>query len=415
MTATLLQTICSRLPGLAVRAARGVRHVVQRLAATVLLLWCADAASMLAADDGVEADTITFGQTAALEGPAARLGVNMRAGILAAFEEANANGGIYGRKLRLVSYNDNYEPTHAIRNTERLLGEDKVFALIGSVGTPTSIATAPIAQARGVPFIGPFTGAEALRSKDFSMVVNLRASYEQEADRIVEWLAGSMEKRSISVFYQDDSFGKAGLIGVKRALEKRDMDLAGSGAYERNTVAVKRALLEIRRTETDAVILVSAYEPAAAFIKWAHKLGMDVPFVCLSFVGTNALSSAIDDMEDVGFPSIYVSQVVPNVAESKPPVLVDYRKAAYRQFPDLGRGFVSLEGYLVGRMAIDALQRAGSQPTRQGFIDAIYSQPLDIGGFLLTYGAGDNQGSDSIFLTKIEADGTTKTLTEAAE
>lgn len=414
MTAQSHQPRPARLSGLMARVASALVRVVRRLIATTLFFWCADAASVLAADDGVTADTITFGQTAALEGPAARLGVNMRAGILAAFEEVNANGGIHGRQLQLISYNDDYEPTNAIKNTERLLSQDKVFALIGSVGTPTSIATAPIAQARGVPFIGPFTGAEALRRKDLSMVVNLRASYEQEADRIVDWLAETLEKKNISVFYQDDSFGKAGLIGVKRALERRDMDLAGSGAYERNTVAVKHALLEIRRTAPDAVILVSAYEPAAAFIKWAHKLKMDVPFVCLSFVGTNALSSAIGDMNGADFPAIYVSQVVPNVAESMPQILVDYRKASYRHFPDLGRGFVSLEGYLVGRMTIDALRRAGTEPTRGGFIGAVYGEPFDIGGFTLAYGSGDNQGSDSIFLTKIEPDGTTKTLTGTA-
>ena len=364
---------------------------------------------------GVTGDTVLFGQTAALEGVAARLGSNMRAGILAAFKEVNARGGIYGRKLVLISYDDNYEPKNAIKNTDRLLNEDRVFALIGSVGTPTSIATAPIAQANGVPFIGPFTGAGELRSPDFSMIVNLRASYEQEADQIVEWLSAVRGLRDIAVLYQDDSFGKAGLTGVERALEKRGLRLAGSGAYERNTLAIKRALLDIRRSEPEAVVLVSAYEPAAAFIKWASKLGMEIPLVCLSFVGTNALSSALADMSEAAYPDIYVSQVVPNVVGSKPAVLSDYRKAAQRQFPQRSQGFVSLEGYLVGRMTIEALRRAGPDLTRRSFIDAFYAEPLDIDGFSLSFEPGDNQGSDMIFLTRIEASGETRTLEVAPQ
>ena len=104
-----------------------------------------------------------FGQAAALEGPAAALGQDMRTGILAAFEEANKAGGVNGRKLELVSKDDGYEPNKSIEMTKKLLEEDKVFALIGPVGTPTSSATQPIAAEAGVPFIAPFTGAEFLR------------------------------------------------------------------------------------------------------------------------------------------------------------------------------------------------------------------------------------------------------------
>src|SRR5207344_3535934 len=101
---------------------------------------------------------ILFGQVAALNGPAQALGQGMR--ILAAFEEANRAGGINGRKLELKSIDDGYEPEKTIEATNRAIKEDKVFALVGAVGTPTSKAGQPIATAAKVPFIGPFTGAE---------------------------------------------------------------------------------------------------------------------------------------------------------------------------------------------------------------------------------------------------------------
>ncbi len=117
----------------------------------------------LRAESGVFDDRIVFGQSAALKGPAAALGLGMREGILAAFHEANAAGGVRGHTLDLISYNDDYEPEVAITNINRLIDKDGVFALIGEVGTPTSKAVQPISTEQGVPFNGPFTGADFLR------------------------------------------------------------------------------------------------------------------------------------------------------------------------------------------------------------------------------------------------------------
>jgi ABC-type branched-subunit amino acid transport system substrate-binding protein len=181
------------------------------------------------AEPGVSADKIVFGQSAAFKGPAAALGLGMRQGILAAFEEANAGGGISGRTLELVSYNDGYEPNKAIENTKRLLDDDKVFALIGEVGTPTSKAAQPIASDMGVPFIGPFTGAEFLRTPYKRTVINVRASYYQETEAMVERLVADLGISRIAILYQDDSYGRAGLAGAQLALDRRGMELVAEG------------------------------------------------------------------------------------------------------------------------------------------------------------------------------------------
>ena len=178
----------------------------------------------------VTPDEILFGQTAAFEGPSAQLGEEMRNGVLAAFEEVNRNGGVAGRKLRLISYDDGYQPAKAIANVNRLIGHDKVFALVGCVGTPTSKAIAPIAAAEEVPLIGPFTGAGFLREASAKNIVNIRASYAEETEAWVEHLTKDLGITRIAAFYQDDSFGRAGLDGVKAALEKRGLKLAGGQA-----------------------------------------------------------------------------------------------------------------------------------------------------------------------------------------
>ena len=199
------------------------------------------------AEDGVSADKIVFGQATALEGPASALGQGMKMGLEAAFAEVNKAGGVKGRKLELKSVDDGYEPTKSIEAVKKLLEEDKVFAIAGAVGTPTSAATQPIATAAGAPFIGAFTGAEFLREPYKPLVMNIRASYFQETEAMVEHLTKDLGATKIAIMYQDDAFGQAGLAGVKKALDKRKMQLAGEGTFERNTVAVKTALLAIKK------------------------------------------------------------------------------------------------------------------------------------------------------------------------
>src|SRR6202035_1749848 len=134
------------------------------------------------AADGVSSDTILFGQAAVLQGPAAVLGQSMRLGIQAALDEINSKGGVHGRRLKLLSLDDGYDPDRSIAQTKKLIEEEKVFALIGAVGPPTATATVPIARASNVPFIGPFTGAEFLRNPNLENVINVRASYDAEAE-----------------------------------------------------------------------------------------------------------------------------------------------------------------------------------------------------------------------------------------
>lgn len=354
------------------------------------------------ADPGVTADRILFGQSAALDGPASALGQGMRLGLLAAFEEANRKGGVLGRKLELLSKDDGYEPERAVDNTHALIEQDQVFALIGPVGTPTSKAAQPIATDAAVPFVGAFTGAGFLRDPALGNVINLRGTYEAETEAWVEHLTKDLGYTRIAILYQDDSFGRAGLSGVQKALEKRGMALAAEGTYQRNTVAVKQALMEIRKAQPEAVAIVGAYKPAAEFIRLSRKLKFEPTFLNISFVGSLALA------KDLGADGagVVVTQVVPFPWDASIPAVADYQAALKAHDPAAEPEFVSLEGYLVGRLAIAALEKAGAEPTRQSFLDAIYGAgALDLGGVTLTYGPGDNQGMDRVFLTVIEPDG----------
>jgi ABC-type branched-subunit amino acid transport system substrate-binding protein len=363
------------------------------------------------ADQGVSGNAIVFGQAAALEGPAAALGQDMRQGLLAAFTEANRAGGVKGRRLELISRDDGYEPNRSIEAVKKLIDEDQVFALVGSVGTPTSLATQPIAADAGVPFIGPFTGAEFLRNPYKPNVINVRASYFQETEAMVEHLVKDLEFTRIAILFQDDAFGRAGLAGVQKALERRSMKLVSEGTFERNTTAVKRALLNIRTGIPEAVIMVGPYEPCAAFIKLARQLKLESLFVNISFVGSNSLAKALGG-DGAG---VVVTQVVPFPTGDSLPLLVRYRAALRAVEAGAEPGFVTLEGYLVGRLVIAALERIPEVPTRSALVDAISGSSFDLEGISLTYRVGDNQGSDAVYLTMIRADGSFQAITNLKE
>ena len=372
------------------------------LLASALALGAVGVASPASAEDGVSADAIVFGQAAPLDGPAAALGTGMRAGLQAAFEEANKNGGVHGRKLTLISRDDGYEPDRSISETRKLIDEDKVFALIGAVGTPTSAATQPIATAAKVPFIGAFTGAGFLRNAKLENVINIRAGYGAETEAWVKHLTEDLKIKSIAIFYQDDAFGRAGLDGVKAAMAKRGMELVAEGTYERNTVAVKSALLTLKRAEPEAVVMVGAYKPCAEFIKLARKTGFSPVFVNISFVGASALASELGPDGD----GVIVSQVVPFPWDASLKVVADYQAAIKAADPKAEPEFVSLEGYLVGRLMIAALDKVGANPTRETLLATIKQTGLfDIGGLAMTFGPDENEGLDKVFLTVIRSDG----------
>ena len=351
---------------------------------------------------GISDERILFGQSAALSGPAKELGRNMRLGILAAFDEVNATGGVHGRVLELHSLDDAYEPEDAIVMTRNLIEQEQVFALIGAVGTPTSRSATPIARDAGVPYIAPFTGAAFLRDNEWDNIINLRASYNQETEEMVARLTEDLGIRRISVMYQNDSFGRAGFRGVVAALDRRDMELTSIGIYPRNTTAVKTALLDLRQGDPEAVIMIGAYEPVARLILWARRTGMDAVFMTVSFVGSNALAQELGP-DGAG---VLVTQVVPFPEDDSLPVVHSYLDALASHDPEAEPGFVSLEGYLAGRMVIKALEQCGSDVERSCLLGQLIDRgDLDIDGFPLQFGRGDNQGSDQVFLTVIGSDG----------
>jgi branched-chain amino acid transport system substrate-binding protein len=349
---------------------------------------------------GVTNDKIRLGQAAVFSGPAAQLGIQMRNGIQSYFAYVNEKGGVHGRKLELVTEDDQYESKVAPVASKKLIDDHKVFALLGYVGTPTGTEHVKVTSPAKVPLVGMFTGAEALRVPFNRYVFHVRASYYDETEKIVEQVVSTGGKR-ISVFYQNDGYGEAGRKGTEIALANRGMKIHSTGTVERNTIAVEKAVAAIHASQPDAVVMVSAYTSCAEFIKQMKRAGSAATFYNVSFVGSAALANALGK-DGVG---VAISQVVPFPWGTGVPVVKEYQQLAKKAgFGDYN--FSAMEGFLTAKVMVEGLRRAGKTPTREGLVDALEKmQDVDLGGFFVTYSPKSHTGSKFVDLTIITRDG----------
>ena len=386
----------------------------------------------LSDETGVYADRVVFGQSAALGGAAAELGLGMQLGILAAFEEANRAGGVNGRQLDLVSLDDKYEPEAAIANTRALIEEQEVFALIGAVGTPTSRSATPVAAAAEVPYVAPFTGAGFLRNDDWTNIINLRASYAQETAGLVENFI-QVGRRRIGVFYQADAYGRSGWAGVRAALARHGERIVGEATYRRGTqfTATMRGQVELlQAAEPEAVICIGAYAACAAFARDAVDLGLRVPIANLSFVGSESMLGLLSEGRDAEDAERYTSllvnsQVVPSYHDTSMPAVREYRGLMERYNPDMPAelvtesyapfdfSFVSLEGFLDAKIMVEILRRLGDEPSRGDLERAVMTlRDYEIGiSERVTFAEDRRQGLQQVYYTVVD-DGRFVTLND---
>jgi len=348
------------------------------------------------AEDGVTENKIIIGQSCALKGPAQALGHGMRDGALAYFNHINAKGGINGKIIQLVTLDDGYEPEACVTNTNLLIEKDKVFLLFGYVGTPTSKAVFDIIKKTKVPFFAPFTGAEFLRNPVTKEIYNIRASYFQETEAMVDTLLKN-KKKHISVFYQGDSFGEAGLKGVKIALQKRGMKILSMASYERNTLDVENTVSEIAISNPDAVIMIGAYKPCAKFIHLMREKTTSRPiFLNVSFVGADALAETLLN-KGLG---VVVSQVVPYPFDKRIPVVAEYHQMTQKYMTESKISFTGMEGFIAAKALCRVLQKM-NHFSRPEFMRKADSMNENLGGFKVNFTAKDHQGSDLVHFTQI--------------
>lgn len=348
-------------------------------------------------------DTLRFGMSTALSGPAADLGKSMRAGVAAAFAEQNRQHGIHGRQLELVVLDDGYEPVNTAPNMRTLIEGDKVLGVVGNVGTPTAVAAIPIAVETRTPFFGAFTGAGVLRrTPPDRFVINFRASYAQETSAMVEALiAAGIKPQEVAFFTQRDAYGDAGFSHGIDALSKYSATVRSGvahGTYERNTLAVEGGLADILMHDppAKAVIMIGTYASCAKFIRLAREVDFQPLFLNVSFVGSASLAHDLGELGE----GVVITQVVPHY-DSDVPLARDARRALAEI--DAVANFCSLEGYAVGQILCLALDRISGTVTRESITESLENLgQFDIGmGRALELSATRHQASDHVWPTVI--------------
>jgi branched-chain amino acid transport system substrate-binding protein len=349
---------------------------------------------------GVSESEIAIGSCSALEGPSHFLGVETVTGAKAYFSLINDEGGVNGRKLKLVSADDSYDPSKTQACFDHLMSE-KVFALGFFVGTPTAVKYVPMADSAKIPLVGLFTGAQTLYVPLRHWIVNVRASYFDETREQVNGLWKTLGYKKIGVIYPEDAFGTTVLEGVKLALKEHGAAPAIVASYERQTAQVGGAIDTVRAANPDAVVVVGPANTVAPILKQAHAKGWKPLFLTVSFVGTDELiSEAGPDAEGV-----VITQVVPPYYMTEFKSVALYRRALGKYFPSEQPNFVSLEGFVDAMVMVEGLKRAGNDLTREGLIHAvesIHDHDLGLGPQLkLNYSAKEHKGFDHVLPTVV--------------
>jgi len=378
----------------------------------LLLLAACESPEKTVASPGVTTDAILIGSSSALGGHASFLGSQYTLGSKAWFNEINASGGIHGRKIEFLTYDDGYEPEKTVANTGKLISDDQVFMLFDYVGTPTSVQIIDFVHEVGIPAFGFFTGAEALRTPFRPNIFHVRASYYAEAEGAIAYFVDHLGLNKIAVMYQDDAFGLAVLAGVQLSLRKRELEIVASDTFIRGTTDLNRAVETISESGAEAVIMVGTYTPLAKFISLTHKNDLFPYFHTVSFVGSEAYAEAIleEDIDPSQHQKIIVTQVVPSPSSENLSTIVEYRQHLEKHFPGETPNYVSLEGYINARVLGEALQQVGPGLNREKLMRTLESMSnIEIGiGKPLTYGELDHSGLDSIYYSSLDPGGSFK-------
>ncbi|ROZ75725.1 ABC transporter substrate-binding protein [Ramlibacter sp. WS9] len=361
-------------------------------------------ALVFAAAGMAQAADITIAQVAPLSGVLASTGKQMVLGGKLYFDHINAKGGIHGQKIKVLVADDAYKVDETVRLTKEMLAKPEVVALFGFAGTANigKLLTDKVLEEGGAPLVAPYSGGEPLRSPFNPWIYHVRAGYADEAEHMVQQLT-TLGMNRIAVMYQDDGFGKAGLVGVEAAMARRNLKLATTAGYERNTDKVDDAVKKIKAADPQAIIMISINKPTAAFVKQYRESGGGAQLLNISVVDPAELVklAGLKNAHGLG-----ISQVVPYPYMANLPVIREYQELLKKYAPTEQVNYTSFEEFLGAKVLVEALRRAGPNPTRAKVAKALESMSnFDLGGITVNYSPTNRVGSQYVEVTVIGSSG----------
>lgn len=351
------------------------------------------------AQDGVNARTITIGCSAALSGPLAGFGQDLKIGVDAAMTQINAKGGIHGRALQLQMMDDAYVPTRTSENVKKMIGESSVFALMSCIGTPNNAAILPMVEEGNLPYVAPMTGANSLR-KSSKNVFHVRASYGDETTRLVAKLV-EMGIKNLAIVYLDNPFGKEVLADANKALAASGIKATAEVALATDGKNLQQVVEQTIAAKPAAVFLATAGAASTGLVAGIKKISPMMPIAGLSVALTN------DGLKQLGNATagLAITMVFPDPNRARIELVRDYHAAMNamgRKEYSLG----SLEAYVNTRVMAEALQRTGRDVSRAKLQQALASlRNFDLDGFMVNYQASPYVASKYVDLGVMGANG----------
>ncbi|NDV21561.1 ABC transporter substrate-binding protein [Desulfovibrio sp. JC022] len=352
---------------------------------------------------GIYPDRVVLGASLALEGHASYLGTQTIHGALAYLKHINEQGGVHGREVEVITYDDSYDPPKCLINTQKLIIEDNIFALFCYVGTPTTVEVLPLVEDARIPLLGMFTGADALRKPFNRYVINIRPSYYQETREAMRHMVEDLGITKIAVFYQYDAFGFDGLTGTELALKEFDLEPVARGSYTRGSLDVSEGVERIKDSGAQAVFMIGTSAPCIKFMNRLDAEGVSPVYYTVSFMGAREFARKLKSNKEL----VIMSQVVPPFADDRDlssSEAASYIRLLKKYYPDDTPNLVGLEGFFNARILVEGLQRSGRNLSREVFIRAIESMnKYEIApGITVSYGEQDHQGMDKVYFTRFK-------------
>ncbi len=306
-------------------------------------------------------------------------GESVSNGVNAYFSYANDNNLVKNKKIQFLVYDDKYEPELTFENTQKLVYENKVFALFGFVGTPTIKRVLPILYDENIPFFSPFSGASFLRNNKNQNFINFRSSYDQEIDNLINYLYDEKKLNKIAVFYQNDDYGEEGYISLLNLLKNKNLKLVAEGSYKRNTLSINHAFNEIKDAKPEVIFMIGAYKTNSLFIKKAKENEnlKNVIFCNISFGDANSMVKELENLNTTS-ENIIFSQVVPSYTNTSIPVVNEYQNLMKKYYPKEELGFISLEAFLSSKILVNAISRINGEITREKLILTLKTTPNNL-------------------------------------
>ena len=330
-------------------------------------------------DEVFKERTLYVGSSLPMTGIIKSWGDSVNSGVNSYFKYANENNLIKNKNIEFLVYDDKYEPELTLENTNKLIYQDKIFALFGYVGTPTVKRVLPILYDEDIPFFSAFTGASFLRDNKNTNFINFRSSYEQEIETLINYLSVQKKLDKIAVFYQNDDYGEEGYISLLELLKKKNLSLVAEGSYKRNTLSISHAFNEIKNANTEVIVMIAAYKTNSLLIKKAKENEnlKDAIFCNISFGDANSMVKELEKL-NTNSKNLIFSQVVPNYADKNLPIVLEYQNLMQKYYPKEELGFLSFEAFLSAKILVNAISRIKGDITRKKFLYMLKTTPNNL-------------------------------------